>query len=62
MTIIDKINKQCNSANLKGIILDNLIKGLVNSIYEHKNDVAIFEKVIKLLEKLITAKNDKIIL
>jgi len=62
MGAVDKLIKLCGSAQLKGIILDNLIKGLVNSIYEHRNDVAIFEKIMKLLEKLITVKTDKIIL
>lgn len=30
--VVDKLIKLCGSAQLKGIILDNLIKGLVNSI------------------------------
>lgn len=32
MGVVDKLIKLCGSAQLKGIILDNLIKGLVNSI------------------------------
>ena len=40
----DKLIKLCGSAQLKGIMLDNLIKGLVNSIYEHRHDVAMLKK------------------